>query len=69
MNAREADSDEFEPDGEERPSRDHDVAALRAAFLAGFITGRTGTYLGQIPETSERAALSKFERYYRNNVE
>jgi hypothetical protein len=40
-----------------------EVKALRDAFVAGFITGRTGSYHEEIAGISRRAAVTEFQRY------
>jgi hypothetical protein len=43
-----------------------DYASLQEAFIAGFVTGRTGSAYGSIAAISRRAAVTEFEQYYRH---
>lgn len=58
--------DGFSAAAELRPgmSDDLDREDMRAAFLAGFRTARTGGWLGDVKPTSERAADATFDRWY-----
>ncbi|WP_255150220.1 hypothetical protein [Halorarius halobius] len=61
-----------DPQPDEPTLGDADTAEtdrLRAAFIAGFATGRTGHYHGYLRDISKRAAATEFERYYRNELE
>jgi len=51
-------------DGDEQTNPEYE--ALRDAFVAGFITGRTGSYYRDIRGISRRAAVTEFQNYYQH---
>lgn len=69
MPAPDIEADSREADDEDATDGSPEREALRAAFLAGFTMGRTGTWHGHIPGISLRTADRKFTEYYQFTVQ